>query len=114
MNFETNVKKGVLIIYLPDDFEKKILSNSLEQELTQLIKDNLDKKILLNLNKVKLVNSLGLGIIVRIVRELWEIERKLSICNINNIIHELLDIVNLRDIINTYETEEEAVKVLGT
>ncbi|MFC1669933.1 STAS domain-containing protein [Spirochaetota bacterium] len=112
MKIQSKSIDNLCIIYLPDEFEKQMLTDSLEEELNTVVQENINYDIIINMRYVKFISSLGLGILVRIVRELWNSGKKLHICSINNIINELLEIVNLRELVNIYDDEEEAVQSL--
>ena len=109
MPIETKTINNALVVYLPEDFEKQILTESTESDLYQVIEKNINNKIIINLEHIKTISSLGLGIIVRVVKILWESGKRLSLCKVSNIIFELLGIVNLRDMLNIYDTEDDAI-----
>ena len=113
MQIKSKILDSICIIYLPEEFEKQMLTDRLEEDLNNVVQENIKHDIVINMASVKFISSLGLGILVRIVRELWNTGKKLHICSINNIINELLEIVNLRELVNIYDDEDEAVQSLS-
>jgi anti-sigma B factor antagonist len=65
--------------------------------------------ILLDLSRVRFVDSSGLGAILSVLRQLSLRHGKLKICNAAKSVRVLFDLVRLDKIIDIYETSEAAL-----
>lgn len=85
------------------------LSADIEKEINRIIKDEPDCHLLLNLEKVEYMSSSGLRIFVSTMRVLKESKRKLKLCNMNNAVKKIFEVVELMDMFDIYESENEAL-----
>jgi anti-sigma B factor antagonist len=99
---------NILIIPLSGRLDVQ-LSISLEKEIHQLIQSEPDSHILLNLSDVKYMSSSGIRIFVSTMRILKENSKKLKLCNLNEPVKKIFEVVELLDMFDVYNTEEEAV-----
>ena len=92
---------GRLDVHLSADFEK---------EINKVITEEPSCNLLLNLGDVEYMSSSGLRIFVSTMRILKETNRKLKLCNINNAVKKIFEVVELMDMFDIYETEADALK----
>ena len=106
MRIEERRVKDVLII----DMNGRLDSPSVPDAEDALLKilESKDGRVLLNLEKVQYVTSVGLRLIMRLAKLLQENNRELTICNARGLVKEALDLFNLPSLIKTYETQREA------
>lgn len=86
------------------------LSNSIEEQLTSIIRDSQVKRVLINLKSVEYMSSSGLRMLVAITREAQSEEKSISLCELNKAVVKLFEVVELDDLFTIYETEAEALK----
>ena len=72
------------------------------------------KILLLNLAGTKIVNSIGISILIEIIEKMLEIEGKLAFCNLTPTIEKTFHIMGLAQYAGIYSDEEGAVKELGS
>ncbi len=72
------------------------------------------KFVLLNLAGTKIVNSIGISILIEIIEKMHEIEGKLAFCNLTPTIEKTLNMMGLTQYADIYADEEEAVGRLGS
>ena len=71
------------------------------------------KYVLLNLVGTKIVNSIGISILIEIIEKMLEIEGKLAFCNLTPTIEKTFNIMGLTQYADIYADEETAVGGLG-
>jgi len=108
---DLNIKKvdNVAVIYLVGRLDVH-LSADIEKEINNIIQSQPDSHLLLNLKDVEYMSSSGLRIFVSTMRILKESKRKLKLCNMNNAVKKIFEVVELMDMFDIYESEEEALK----
>ena len=70
-------------------------------------------KILLNLNGVQIIDSMGIGEIVRAFKKVRESGGTLKLVGVTDRVYGALKITQLLDLIESYTTEEDAVASFG-
>jgi anti-anti-sigma factor len=70
------------------------------------------KQFVLNLEKSKIVNSIGISILIEIIEKLVEIDGNLAFCNLTPTIAKTFRIMGLTQYAKIYETETEALAAL--
>ncbi|MFQ5350530.1 MAG: STAS domain-containing protein [Thermoanaerobaculia bacterium] len=72
------------------------------------------KIVLLNLVGTKIVNSIGISILIEIIEKMIEIEGKLAFCNLTPTIEKTFNIMGLTQYADIYADEEAAVGGLAS
>ncbi len=72
--------------------------------------DNGKTLFLLNLENTKVVNSIGVSILIEIIEKLQDIDGKLGYCNLAPIVEKTFNIMGLTKYSTIYKTESEAIK----
>ncbi|MCX6338282.1 MAG: STAS domain-containing protein [Bacteroidetes bacterium] len=67
------------------------------------------RKILLNLTGTKVVNSIGVSILIEVIEKLQEVEGKLGYYNMAPIVEKTFHIMGLSKYSSLYKTEESAL-----
>jgi anti-anti-sigma factor len=67
------------------------------------------RKILLNLSGTKVVNSIGVSILIEVIEKLQEVEGKLGYYNMAPIVEKTFHIMGLSKYSSLYKTEESAL-----
>ncbi len=108
---DLNIKNvdNVAVIYLVGRLDVH-LSADIEKEINNIIQSQPDSHLLLNLKDVEYMSSSGLRIFVSTMRILKESKRKLKLCNMNNAVKKIFEVVELMDMFDIYESEDEALK----
>ena len=108
---ELNIRKvdNIAVIYLSGRLDVHLSAN-IEKEINNLIQTDAKCHLLLNLRDVEYMSSSGLRIFVSTMRILKESERKLKLCNMNNAVKKIFEVVELMDMFDIYENEGAAIK----
>ena len=72
--------------------------------------DNGTKKILLNLENSKVVNSIGVSILIEIIEKLQEVDGVLGYYNLAPIVEKTFKIMGITKYSKVFSSEEEALK----
>jgi anti-anti-sigma factor len=78
----------------------------------ELIDDGV-KVLLLNLEGTKIVNSIGISILIEIIEKMLEIDGKLAFCSLTPTIDKTFHIMGLAQYAGVYSDEEAAVAELS-
>ena len=70
------------------------------------------KSLLLNLAGTKIVNSIGISILIEIIEKMLEAEGKLAFCNLTPTIDKTFHIMGLAQFTQIFADEESAVQAL--
>lgn len=68
--------------------------------------------LLLNLSGTKIVNSIGISILIEIIEKMIEIKGKLAFCNLTPTIDKTFHIMGLAQYTSIFATEDEATEHL--
>ncbi len=109
MSFITSDINGCAVI----EFEGKVIGGpdavSLNEKLHELISEN-KTNIIIDLGKVKFMNSSGLGMLISSLTTMRKAGGDLRIANHSEKIKELLEITQLAAVFKQFESVEEAAK----
>lgn len=75
--------------------------------------DKGQKNLLLNLAGTKIVNSIGISILIEIIEKMLEIDGKLAFCSLTPTIEKTFHIMGLAQYAGIYPDEEGAVQALA-
>lgn len=71
-----------------------------------------NKTLLLNLAKTKIVNSIGISILIEIIEKMMEIDGKLAFCSLTPTIEKTFNIMGLAQYAGIYSDEAAALEGL--
>jgi anti-sigma B factor antagonist len=83
-----------------------------KEKLEQVINDG-KKKLVIDLQEVNYLNSMGLGVFASALKKLKKGNGDLKLINLSPTVMELLERSRLDKVFDVFETEEEAVKSFG-
>src|SRR6202022_3604949 len=75
--------------------------------------DGGSRTLLLNLRETKIVNSIGISILIEIIEKMMDKGGKIAFCCLTPVIHKTFQIMGLANYAAIYTSEEEAVTELG-
>lgn len=71
------------------------------------------RTLLLNLRETKIVNSIGISILIEIIEKMIERGGRIAFCSLTPVIHKTFHIMGLANYASIFDTEETATKELG-
>ena len=71
------------------------------------------KTLLLNLRDTKIVNSIGISILIEIIEKMMEKGGQIAFCCLTPVIHKTFQIMGLANYARIFDSEEVAMKELG-
>ena len=71
------------------------------------------RTLLLNLRETKIVNSIGISILIEIIEKMIEKGGRIAFCCLTPVIHKTFQIMGLANYASIFPDEETAVKELG-
>ena len=100
-------KTGNITVITPENKQVDV-TNAREfgEELSRLIEPS--QKYILNMGKVAFLDSSGLGKIISCLRQASESNSTLVLCNMNQAVRVLFDMVRLNQIAKIFETDSQA------
>ena len=111
MNLNLKKSENTVIIYLEDRLDVH-LSADIEKQINKIIENEPKSHLLLNLKDVEYMSSSGLRIFVSTMRILKENNRKLVLCNMNNAVKKIFEVVELIDMFDIFNSEDEALNFI--
>ena len=69
-------------------------------------------KFLINMSSTKVVNSIGVSILIEIIEKLQDVDGKLGYCNLAPIVSKTFTIMGINKYSSIFETEEEGIAAL--
>ena len=106
MNYETKIIQPVGIL-------DGIQGNKLRQEIQSLIQAG-TKNILIDCEKIKFVDSSGLGVLVSIMRSVKQINGRFAICSVNDQVKMLLELTSMNKVLKIVTDQDEFLTELPT
>ena len=89
------------------------INNQGGEEIAKVAYDLMDqghKRLLLNLAGTKIVNSIGISILIEIIEKMLEVEGKLAFCNLTPTIDKTFHIMGLAQFTQIFPDEDTAVQ----
>ncbi len=106
----TEDRDGLAVVYT-----EGYINNQGGEEIAKVayrLIDSGHKCVLLNLAGTKIVNSIGISILIEIIEKMIEIEGKLAFCSLTPTIEKTFHIMGLAQYASIYPDEAAAVEVL--
>jgi len=92
------------------------LNSLLGEEVEKVVRARLEgggRRILLNFQGTRLVNSIGISFVIGIVEKVMEREGRMVFCELSRINSDLFRVTGLAKYVRSFETEKEALDFLG-
>ena len=100
-------KDGIAVIYT-DGYINNQGGEEIARVAYQLIDEGY-RKLLLNLEKTKIVNSIGVSILIEIIEKMLEVQGKLAFCALTPTIEKTFHIMGLAQYASIHPDESAAV-----
>jgi len=97
-------------------FTKGYINNVGGEEIANRAYELMDdgvKTLLLNLKETKIVNSIGISILIEIIEKMMDKGGKISFCCLTPVIHKTFQIMGLANYATIYDSEDAALKELN-
>ena len=97
-------------------FTKGYINNVGGEEIANRAYELMDdgvKVILLNLKDTKIVNSIGISILIEIIEKMMDNGGKIGFCCLTPVIHKTFQIMGLANYAAIYNDEEAAISEMG-
>ena len=111
LSVRTRRANDVLVAYI-DGY----LNSLMGEEVERVVREALDagcRRILLNFEGTRLINSIGISIIIGIVEKIIERQGMLAFCALSRINRELFQMTGVARYVRTFDREEEALGYFG-
>lgn len=108
MNYDINEKYNCVVIELKGKVMGGPDAKTFRKDLDELIEEG-KKNVVIDLSKVKFMNSSGLGILIGGLKKIDDAGGDLKICGATDRIESLLMVSQLTKIFDDYDTLDEAL-----
>jgi anti-anti-sigma factor len=91
------------------------LNSQLGEEVEKVVRARLDdggRRILLNFEGTRMVNSIGISFVIGIVEKVMEQDGRMAFCEVSRINRDLFRVTGLEKYVRSFETEKEALDYL--
>lgn len=79
---------------------------------TEIKKKYTPKKILINFEKTKYINSSGIATLINIIQETNEKSGSIAFVGMSDHLHKVMDIVGISDFVQIFKTNKDAIQSL--
>ena len=111
LTVETREVGGTQIVYV-NGYLNSLLGEELERVIQQFVNAGRNR-ILLNFEKTRLINSIGISFIIGIVEKVMEREGRMAFCEVSRINRDLFRVTGLERYVRSFEKENEALEYLA-
>jgi len=108
MAYRSRAKMGVDILRFQGDLSALEMVK-IKSRLSRLVKKN-HKKLLLDLKRTKRIELAGLGILVDRLMKVRAVHGDIKLINLRPEVERALRMIGVGDLMETYQTEEEAIQ----
>jgi anti-anti-sigma factor len=105
-------RRGGLAVIYTEGYINNQGGEEIARAAYDLISDD-EKNLLLNLEGTKIVNSIGISILIEIIEKMLEIDGRLSFCSLTPTIEKTFHIMGLAQYAQIFPDEESAVAGLS-
>lgn len=105
-------RRGGLAVIYTEGYINNQGGEEIARAAYDLISDD-EKNLLLNLKGTKIVNSIGISILIEIIEKMLEIDGSLSFCSLTPTIEKTFHIMGLAQYAQIFPDEESAVAGLS-
>ena len=113
-DLKVKVKRGNgYAVVQTDGYISHIGGEKVAEECYRLLEEG-NRHFILNLAKSRVVNSIGISILIEIIERVRSAEGALSFCNLTPTVGKTFRIMRLTDASDVYENEEEAIDALAS
>jgi anti-anti-sigma factor len=112
LNLSVDHRGGLVVVYT-EGYINNQGGEKIARQAYELIEQG-HRTILLNLAGTKIVNSIGISILIEIIEKMIEIEGKLAFCSLTPTIEKTFHIMGLTQYAGVFPDESAALAKLGT
>ena len=109
MHFVENKFDKVLVLTVKGNLVQKEETDKLQERILSILAKKLNN-IVIDLKNVSMITSLGIGGLIRALRTVRDQKGEMKLSGVNFSVKKVLEITKLSEIIETYDTADEAVK----
>lgn len=113
MRYSINEKYNCVVITLKGNVMGGPDASKFNEELKELISKK-KLNVVVNLSKVKFMNSSGLGIMIQGLTSMRNAGGDMKLCGATDRVQSLLMVTKLVSVFDNYRTEEEAINAYST
>lgn len=111
MQMTTDKISNVTVVTVPGPNLDAANHKEFKAHLAEIVKEN--SRIVLDLKELEFIDSSGLGAILSCFRQVNAVGGDLKLCNMNDSVRILFELVRMHRVFEIYGTCEEAVAVFG-
>jgi anti-sigma B factor antagonist len=108
MEIAVNIRDGIPVAAVPVDELDASNAGEFKRDIAPVLQAN--TKLVLDLSRLRFVDSSGLGAMLSCLRQLTAKSGDLKLCGMSKQVRALFELVRMHRIFDIYGTKEEAVK----
>lgn len=109
MHFVENKVGSVLILTVKGNLVQKDETDKLQARILGILEKKINN-IVIDLKNVSMITSLGIGGIIRALRTVRDQKGEMKLSGVNISVKKVLEITKLSEIIEIFDTADEAIK----
>lgn len=105
-------KEGDYAVLYTDGYINNLGGEKIGETALALVGEGF-KKLVINLEKSTVINSIGISILIEVIEKIQEIHGSLAFCGLTKTIAKTFTIMGLAQFATLADTEEQAIAALG-
>ena len=82
--------------------------NELQKHILEYLDEHQPLRVVANLRKIEYLHSIGIGLLVGMVKHVHAYKGEVRFCSMQTEVHELLTITRMHNLFEVFDTEKEA------
>jgi len=111
LDVRTRRANGAVVVYI-EGYLNSLLAEEVERVVSEALAAG-DRKILLHFGGTRLINSIGISVIIGIVERVAECGGSLAFCSLSKIHRDLFEMTGVARHFRAFAGEEDALAYLG-
>ncbi|MFH0924413.1 MAG: STAS domain-containing protein [bacterium] len=107
----STLKKDDYAVIYTNGYLNDLGGEKIDEECSRLLEEG-NKKIIINFKNSKIINSIGISILIGVIEKIQEKQGKLGFCNLTPVNKETFKMMGLTKFATSFELEEDAIKGL--
>lgn len=105
-------KEGDYAVLYTDGYINNLGGEKIGETALALVGDGI-KKLVINLEKSTVINSIGISILIEVIEKIQEVQGALAFCGLTKTIAKTFTIMGLAQFATLAETEEQAIAAVS-
>lgn len=108
MELTQRVENGICIIEIIGELAVNN-ANTFKEKVMPMVEEEAIKGIILNFKDTSMLDSYGIGVIIKLFQTMQKKQKKLVLCEVNSLINKVLRVTRLDKVLTIFNVEKDAL-----